>query len=97
MSVTKSLASNIIPSPGNTLSIFVDDSTGLLSIKDVNGCVQAVCDYISGGGGASVCNGTLKTFDGTALSGTLNCISDYCNNISPLKMSTNFVTNYGFR
>jgi hypothetical protein len=91
--VTKSLSGNIEVLSANGLSTFVDDTDGLLKIKDTNGVVQPITDY-TGGGGSGVA-GTLRTYDCQPLTSSLTCISDSCNNLSPLKLSTCFVTNYG--
>lgn len=51
MSVTKSQSPNISSPNGNSLAVFVDGLTGVLTLKDINGVTQPMQDYINGGGG----------------------------------------------
>jgi hypothetical protein len=92
--VTKSLSQNIEVLSANGLSTFVDDTDGLLKIKDTNGIVQPITDYTGGGSGGGVA-GSLRTYNCLPLTSSLTCISDSCGNISPLLMSTCAISNYG--
>ena len=51
MTVTKSSQNNLTSPNGNSLALFVDITDNILKIKDINGNIQPLSDYISGGGG----------------------------------------------
>jgi hypothetical protein len=51
MTVTKSAQNNLTTPNGNSLALFVDITDNILKIKDINGNIQPLSDYISGGGG----------------------------------------------
>ena len=51
MTVTKSAQNNLTSPNGNSLALFVDITDNILKIKDINGNIQPLSDYISGGGG----------------------------------------------
>jgi hypothetical protein len=46
MGVTKSQQNNITSPNGNSLAVFVDGITGVMKVKDVNGNIQALSEYI---------------------------------------------------
>jgi hypothetical protein len=48
--LTASLGRNIITVEGNGLAIFVDDTDFVLKLKDVDGNIQAVSDFVGSGG-----------------------------------------------
>jgi hypothetical protein len=52
--VTRSLARNIITVEGNGLAVFVDDTDGILKLKDVDGILQPVTDYTGSGGTSGI-------------------------------------------
>lgn len=52
--VSRSTPNNILVSAPNGLAVFVNDASGVLSLKDWAGNVQPVSDYISGGGGSGI-------------------------------------------
>jgi hypothetical protein len=54
MTVTKSAQNNLTSPNGNSLALFVDITDNILKIKDINGNIQPLSDYISGGGGGTV-------------------------------------------
>lgn len=56
--VTKSLGQNIEVLSANGLSTFVDDSDGLLKLKDINGVVEPITNYTCGSGGGIIVLGT---------------------------------------
>jgi len=53
MGVTSSQSQNITSPNGNSLAVFVDGVTGILLLKDVNGIIEPISNYITGGGGSS--------------------------------------------
>ena len=53
MTVTKSAQNNLTSPNGNSLALFVDITDNILKIKDINGNIQPLSDYISGGGGVT--------------------------------------------
>jgi hypothetical protein len=55
MSVTKSQVQNITSPNGNSLAVFVDGITGIITLKDVNGKTEPLSNYVCscGGGGTS--------------------------------------------
>jgi len=59
--LSKSDRQNILSPSGNSLGIFVDDATGVLTLKDVYGVIEPISNYISGGGGSSVYAGDSPT------------------------------------
>lgn len=46
MGVTKSQANNISSPNGNSLAVFIDGVTGIMFIKDVNGIVEPISNYV---------------------------------------------------
>jgi hypothetical protein len=88
MSVTKSLKNTIKSPDGNSLALFVDDVDGVIKIKDINGNVQNLSDYITSSSG-----GNLKVAND--ISTTLQAVSDNKNNFSALRIASNQVANYG--
>jgi hypothetical protein len=72
--LTTSLGRNIITVEGNGLAIFVDDTDSVLKLKDVDGNIQPVSDYVgtSGGGGIQSINALTASaqFLNTGTSGT---------------------------
>jgi hypothetical protein len=53
MSVTKSEVQNISSPNGNSLAVFVDGITGIITLKDVNGKNEPLSNYVSAGGGGT--------------------------------------------
>jgi hypothetical protein len=47
MSVTSSQAQNISSPNGNSLAVFVDGITGVLTLKDINGKIEPISNYIT--------------------------------------------------
>jgi len=45
--VTRSQQNNITSPNGNSLAVFVDGETGIIKVKDINGNIQPLSDYIS--------------------------------------------------
>jgi hypothetical protein len=45
--VTRSGQNNITSPNGNSLAVFVDGETGIMKVKDINGNIQPLSDYIS--------------------------------------------------
>jgi hypothetical protein len=87
MTVTKSAQNNLTSPNGNSLALFVDITDNILKLKDINGNIQPLSDYISGGGG-TVNDGVLQVQNGVPLDATLRTITDQNNNASTLKLST---------
>ena len=48
--VTRSQPNNITSPNGNSLAVFVEGTTGEMKVKDVNGNIQPLSDFVSGGG-----------------------------------------------
>ena len=90
MGVTKSQRGNIFSPEGNSLAVYVDDGTGVLSLKDINGVVQPITDFLP-----SVATGVLQLENGVPMDTTLRKVSDQNNTTSPLLLSTRWSTNRG--
>jgi hypothetical protein len=83
MAVTKSNKSNITSPNGNSLALFVDINDDKLKMKDINGEVQSLDDFVS------VSGGTLQIEGGALINGTLQNVTDAENNVSQLQLATN--------
>jgi hypothetical protein len=53
MAITSSQSQNITSPNGNSLAVFVDGVTGILTLKDVNGKTEPLSNYVCGGGGTN--------------------------------------------
>jgi hypothetical protein len=51
MAINKSQPQNISSPNGNSLAVFVDGITGVLTLKDVYGATEPLQNYVTGGGG----------------------------------------------
>jgi hypothetical protein len=51
MKVTVSQPQNITSPDGNSLAVFIDGVTGVITLKDINGKTEPLSNYINGGGG----------------------------------------------
>lgn len=51
--VTKSGQNNITSPAGNSLAVFVDGKTNILKLKDIEGNIEPLSNYITGGGGGA--------------------------------------------
>lgn len=56
MSLQKTSPQNVFLDRGNSLAIYIDGKTGFLMLKDSNGQIQPVSDYISGASGNFIQN-----------------------------------------
>lgn len=56
MALQKTSAQNVFLDRGNSLAIYIDGSSGVLMLKDSNGQIQPVSDYISGASGNFIQN-----------------------------------------
>jgi len=83
MAVTKSNKSNITSPNGNSLALFVDINDDKLKMKDINGEVQPLDDFVS------VSGGTLQIEGGALINSTLQNVTDAENNVSQLQLATN--------
>jgi hypothetical protein len=83
MAVTKSNNTNITSPNGNSLAIFVDINDDKLKMKDINGQIQPLDDFVSGS------DGTLQIEGGVPLSASLQNVTDVSGNISQLQLATN--------
>ncbi len=83
MAVTKSNKSNITSPNGNSLALFVDINDDKLKMKDINGEVQPLDDFVS------VSGGTLQIEGGALINATLQNVTDAENNVSQLQLATN--------
>jgi hypothetical protein len=72
MSIQVSLANDIKVVQGNGLAIFLDSDTNLLTLKDTNGCVQALDSYILQEGITEIIAGCCITGGGTSAIVTIN-------------------------
>lgn len=62
--LTKSLARIIKTVEGNPLALFIDDSDGVLKLKDVKGNIAPLSDYVSGGGSGNLIVDTTNIENG---------------------------------
>jgi hypothetical protein len=83
MAVTKSNKSNITSPNGNSLAMFVDINDDKLKMKDINGEVQPLDDFVS------VSEGTLQIENGLPIDATLQNVVDQNGNLSQLQLATN--------
>lgn len=83
MAVTKSSKQTVKSPDGNSLAIFVDISDGVIKLKDINGNVQTLTEYIS------VSGGTLQIQGGLPITSTLQNVVDQNGNSSQLQLATN--------
>jgi len=83
MAVTKSSKQTIKSPDGNSLAIFVDISDGVIKLKDINGNVQTLTEYISVSGGNLQIEGSLP------ITSTLQNVVDQNGNLSQLQLATN--------
>ena len=72
MSIQVSLANDIKVVQGNGLAIFLDSDTNLITLKDTNGCVQALDSYILQEGITEIIAGCCITGGGTSAIVTIN-------------------------
>lgn len=87
--LTKSIAQNIISPDGNSLAIYIDANTGFLFLKDVNGKVEPLMNYIS------FPTTSLGFKSITDLVGTQNLTANVDNEITFTgQIRTNGVSNY---
>lgn len=56
MTLQKTSPQNVFLDRGNSLAIYIDGTTGALMLKDSNGQIQPVSDYISGASGNFILN-----------------------------------------
>ena len=97
MSVTTSQPQNISSPNGNSLAVFVDGTTGVLSLKDVNGKIEPISNYIcsspstesplrynSNGTGIEPILGSNDASGNYATigGGSCNSASGYCNTVA---------------
>ena len=61
--LTASLGRNIITVEGNGLAIFVDDTDFVLKLKDVDGNIQAVSDFVGSGGTSGGGAGGVSSYE----------------------------------
>ena len=61
MTLTKTLPHNVKVTDGNQLQTFVDQTSGLLYLKDANGNIAPFSDYVSGTQGLQGTQGTQGT------------------------------------
>ena len=70
MAITKSLGQNIQSIDGNGLAVFVDDNDSALKLKDINGFIAPISDFISGGSGTTSCTIYIS---GSGTNSTIRC------------------------
>jgi len=83
MAVTKSNNTNITSPNGNSLAVFVDINDGKLKMKDINGQIQPLDDFVNSSGG------TLQIEGGALIDASLQNVTDADGNLSQLQLATN--------
>ena len=88
--VTTSSQNNITSPNGNSLAVFVDGVTQEMKVKDVNGNIQPLSDFVCSGGGGSgsspfqydTCTSIKPCFGNNNASGSYSTIGGGFNNTS---------------